>query len=58
MSTADCFVAFLFGIALGFFITVKGISSGTPDYKKQAIERGFAKYSETTGKWEWKEVKK
>ena len=54
MSTADCFVAFLFGIALGFFIMANAISA-TPDYKKQAIERGFAKYSETTGEWEWKE---
>ena len=26
----------------------------TPDYKQQAIERGYAEYCSKTGEWAWK----
>jgi len=58
MSNKEFFAVFFIGVILGVLFTAGIISDTRPDYKKQAIERGFAKYSEITGKWEWKEVKK
>ena len=48
-----------------FFIAILGVVVGqlwgmyicTSDFEKQAIERGYALYSPTKGKFEWKEQK-
>jgi hypothetical protein len=31
-----------------------GIESGRNQMQHEAIEHGYARYSETTGQWEWK----
>ncbi len=51
---------FQFGSCLffiGFFAATGLWAFLTADIKGEAIKRGFARYNETTGAWEWKESK-
>lgn len=49
-------VAFLFLIATGVFVGWLGGTARTDEkWRKDAIKRGYARYNETTGAWEWKE---
>jgi len=57
-STFTGYLGFLMGLILGGLIAVTVESGHLADYKKEAIDRGFAKYHETTGQWQWKGAKK
>lgn len=50
-ATALIIVALMGGILFGFFL---GIAIQDSFWKKLCIRKGFARYNETTGKWEWK----
>lgn len=41
-------------IAFGFMIGACEEGNDVNILKKQAIEKGFAEYNQTTGKWQWK----
>jgi uncharacterized protein YpmB len=45
-----------FSMAIG--IHYKEDAHNYNQLRKQAIEKGFAEYNNTTGKWQWKENKK
>lgn len=47
----------LIGFVLFAFIgMVGGISIATDKIRTEAVERGYAMYSPTTGKWQWKDI--
>ncbi len=51
--------AFLLGMMAGFFVTALVLAYPAVVYEankwqSQAVERGYAQYSPTTGKWGWK----
>lgn len=53
--------AFFGGLVLGCHLAciiafvLIGVIRDKTDYRKQAIERGYAEYNKTTGKWQWVE---
>lgn len=52
------FAAWLFGIAVGFFLgALFGLGAGTDSqngvWKKLTVERGLAIYCPTNGEWAW-----
>lgn len=48
-------VVAIFFIAGSFFFGMAvGTKSTNDGWQKQTIERGYARYNETTGAWEWK----
>lgn len=47
------FGAVIGAIAVIFVVLI--IFTSKPDYKQEAIERGFAEYNSITGDWQWKE---
>ncbi len=52
----DVVGGFISGVLVSAFMFC--IWSKSPkDFKKEAIKKGFAEYSQTTGKWQWKELK-
>lgn len=55
-SDADGFLGFVFGIIIGFILIgpIGGCIVGD-NYRKQAIERGYAEHDSKTGEWRWKE---
>ena len=50
----DGSVGFIMGVFLTALILTQCVSN-SDNLRKQAIEKGFAEYSQTTGKWQWKE---
>jgi hypothetical protein len=44
----------LLGAILGVIVTCAFLQSPV-DLKREAIEKGFAEYNQTTGKWQWKQ---
>lgn len=48
--TGMCLVGFLFGV---FF--VESIINKFDEFKKKAIEKGYAMHDPKTGEWKWKE---
>lgn len=54
---ADEAIGLLVGLLVGAIIAfvLIGVIRDKTDYRKQAIERGYAEYNKTTGKWQWVE---
>lgn len=54
---ADEFVGLVTGVFIGSVIALVaiGIIRDKTDYRKQAIERGYAEYNPKTGSWQWVE---
>jgi hypothetical protein len=51
-------VSCIFMVLIGFVIGMTiGHLSGMQVKEKQAVEKGFAEYHQTTGEWQWKEIK-
>ena len=49
-----CFGLFCIGIIIGIFLV---LFIDLIPLEKQAIEKGYAEYNSTNGKWQWKENK-
>lgn len=49
------FITYAFGLCLGISA---GYKQATHDFQGAAIKQGYAEYSQETGKWQWKELKK
>jgi hypothetical protein len=52
MGEDDGFPMFIGGL-LGMAITIAVFGIYEPDYKQQAIEKGYAEYHNVTGEWQW-----
>ena len=44
-------IGMVFGMVIGNILANNNIN----EYKKEAIERGFAEHNRQDGKWQWKE---
>lgn len=54
MNSTECFCFGVFcGLVLGVLIAI-GVHDS---WRTDSVKRGHAEYSQTTGKWQWKEVK-
>lgn len=54
-----CVISCIFMALIGFVIGgITGQLTGMGVREKQAIERGFAEYHQSTGEWQWKEESK
>jgi len=52
----DLIGGFIIGVISTIFVLCLCLTN-SDKLKEQAIEKGFAEYNQTTGKWQWKEVK-
>ncbi len=54
-SGLDYAAGILGAVLIIVLITVAAMNSCSRDYKREAIERGYAHHNSETGLWEWKE---
>lgn len=54
----DVPLAFVLGILVGIGVMTFACCAIQGEWQRDSIDRGFARYNETTGAWEWKEQPK
>jgi hypothetical protein len=57
MRTSDTVSLVVCAILVVIWVALGVATVSDKAWKKDAVQRGFAEYSQTTGNWQWKESK-